>query len=337
MATTPSTENYQLGKGVGYFAIQDPTTGIHHGERDLGNIPALTSNVSIEFLTHYSSRSGLRKRDLNKPVEITPTLSATLDEITPDNQVLSALGTLSSVTQDAGYLDDSFVAELGLRTILGKRHIGLYHLKYKASAAPALFVEDEIVTAAGGATGEVIAVVGDANAGTLVIMHTNTTSFIADEAITGSIAGDALVDTPESFQAGLINIKDSGDTTTYVANTDYQVNTSLKDDKVGRFLVLPGSSIGDGDTVNIRANYAATTYELISFFTNIDVEGRFRFVSDNAIGPNAEFVAHRASITPQGDRAYIGDALTEISIQFELLADDNNHPDSPYIDMIIEG
>lgn len=336
MATTPSTDNYQLGKGVGYFAIKDPTTGIYHGERDLGNIPALTSNVAIEYLTHYSSRSGLRNRDLNKPIEITPTLTATLDEITEDNQVLAALGTLSTETQAAGYLDTSFIAETGLRTVLGKRSIGLYHLVYKASATPALFVEDEIITSAGGATGEVIAVVGDANSGTLVIMLTSGT-FVADEAITGSVAGDALVDTPESFQAGLINIKDSGDTTTYVANTDYKVDISLKDEKVGRFLIpATGSSIGDGDTVNVRVNYAETTYSLITFFTNIDVEGRFRFVSDNAIGPDAEFVAHRASITPQGDRAYIGDALTEISLQFELLADLTNHPDSPYIDMIIE-
>ena len=61
--TTPSADNYVLGKGVVYFNMKDPITGLYTGERDLGNAPAFSLNVSTEKLEHYSSRGGLKAKD----------------------------------------------------------------------------------------------------------------------------------------------------------------------------------------------------------------------------------------------------------------------------------
>lgn len=332
MATSPDVKNYELGKGVGYVALKDPTTGLYHGERDLGNIPALTSSVSIDYLDHFSSRSGTNKRDVHLPLTVSPTLTATLDEMTSDNHVLAYFGKKSTETQDAGYIDAEFTAELGLRTILDKREVGLYYLKYKTGTA--IFAAEEVVTGAGGGVGTVISVVGDATSGTLVILWTNGISFVADEAITGSVSGAAVVDTAQTFAPGIVNVRDSTGTTTYVANTDYKVDTTLKDDKIGRIYILSTGSIVDDSTIKVRANYLETTLTVISFYDNPDYEYRFRFVSDNPWGSDGEFIVWRATISPTGDRGYISDTWSEIQIELTILDDTANHPDFPFIKMI---
>ena len=90
--TTPSTDNYTLGRGKLYFT---PKGG---AEMDLGNAPALTANVSIDWLEHFSSRSGLKTRDKRVPLQLTPTLSFTLDEPVANNLNLLFLGTNTAGT-----------------------------------------------------------------------------------------------------------------------------------------------------------------------------------------------------------------------------------------------
>lgn len=70
-----------------------------------------------------------------------------------------------------------------------------------------LFVIGETVTATGGATGTVLLVTGDATSGTLVITKTNDIDFVDDEAITGSAAGAALVNSSTGGSAPSTNIK----------------------------------------------------------------------------------------------------------------------------------
>jgi len=65
-------------------------------------------------------------------------------------------------------------------------------LKYDGGSA--LFVEGETVTGAGGATGVVVAVDGNATAGYLFINTRNATAYVNNEALTGSIAGVAVAD-----------------------------------------------------------------------------------------------------------------------------------------------
>lgn len=331
MVSSPSVENYQLGKGALFFSMRNPSTMLYHGERDIGHVVSLSSTVELEMLAHFSQRAKMKRKDLNKPISTTPTFIAEIDEITPDNMALSSLGTVTEVTQSKGYIDSLFTAEKGLRVVLDKRSIGLYHLAYKTSLTPSIFVADEIVTGPSG-EGTVISVTGTATSGTLVILITSGT-FAADDALSGSITGDALAAASEVFKPGLINVTNSLGTVTYSPVTDYKVDSTLKDHLIGRFLVLENSTIVEGASISVRANYSANTYKSISFFTDVTMEGRLRFVSDNAYGMDMEMIAHRVSVMPEGDRAYIGDTWTVFSIKFEVLDDSENHPDSPYIEM----
>jgi hypothetical protein len=124
MATSPSTDNYTLGKGIVYFNKKDSTTGLYTGERDLGNAPAFTFNIAIEKLEHYSSRGGLRAKDKEIISQITPGVSFTLDEINAENLALLTLADVTTVTQvGATKTDEVHKAYLGKRIVLAERKI----------------------------------------------------------------------------------------------------------------------------------------------------------------------------------------------------------------------
>ncbi len=66
------------------------------------------------------------------------------------------------------------------------------------------------------------------------------------------------------------------------------------------------------------------------------MEGRARFVSDNAVGGDQEIEIWRLNVTPAGDTAMIGDDFSTLGFTGKVLKDEANHPDSPYFDMIID-
>lgn len=90
----PNTEDYNLGRGIIYFAPYDSTTGLPLAYRDLGNAPEFSISVETETLDHQSSRAGLKVTDKEVLISQKVSLSLTLDEINFDN--LASL--LSGVT-----------------------------------------------------------------------------------------------------------------------------------------------------------------------------------------------------------------------------------------------
>lgn len=92
MATSPNVLNYFIGKGTITFT---PLLG---SPRDLGNAPAIKLTPSVTKLDHFSSRQGVKKKDLSVVTEQTLTLDITLDEITADNLALLLAGTVETGT-----------------------------------------------------------------------------------------------------------------------------------------------------------------------------------------------------------------------------------------------
>jgi len=83
-----TTRDYTLGKGKMLFKKD--------GEdyyRDLGNAPALTLNVTIDKLEHFSSREGVSKKDLEVITQLTVGGSFTLDEANGDNLSMFIMST----------------------------------------------------------------------------------------------------------------------------------------------------------------------------------------------------------------------------------------------------
>lgn len=97
----PKTDDYNLGRGILYFAPIDAVSGRPKDFRDLGNAPAFTITSDTETLQHFSSRSGLKT--LDKEVTISRAMSAgfSLDEWNNNNLADLLSGALSSDVNSA--------------------------------------------------------------------------------------------------------------------------------------------------------------------------------------------------------------------------------------------
>ena len=133
-----------------------------------------------------------------------------------------------------------------------------------------------------------------------------------------------------------VTVTNVAGTTTYVNGTDYLIDTTLKDDKIGRLYIPDGSTIPDGTVVHVDYSFAAYTYREVRAFKETQVEGALRFVSDNPAGKQMEVAIWRVSLTPSGDTSMIGDDWSTIGFSGEILKDEAGHPNSPYMSIIME-
>lgn len=336
MAVSPNTENYTLGKGVVSFDQKDMVSGLYEGERDLGNAPAFSFNIALEKLEHFSSRGGLKAKDKEIISQITPGVSFTLDEMNKDNLTLLTLAELEEVAADSGsVLAEAVVAHLGMRSVLANRGVGVvYNLPYDGGTV--IFVVGEVVSGAVG-EGTVVAVTGDATSGTLTIILT-VAGFVDGETVTGSGTGSADVNSATGELASTatsILVQSTAGAVTYTAGTDYEVNTELKDDAIGRIKVLSGGAITEDEVLEVSYGFDAPAYSLVKAFKNTLVEGRLCFISDNPAGSQQELEIWRCSLTPAGDTAMIGDDWSTLGFTGEILKDEVGHPDSPYMNIIL--
>lgn len=125
-------------------------------------------------------------------------------------------------------------------------------------------------------------------------------------------------------------------TPSYVVDEDFIISTSLKDDVIGRIYIPETSSIVDGATIEVNYTSGNVTYKRIKAFAQTQVEGFLRFVSDNPAGGQQELQIWRVSLTPAGDTALIGDDWSTLGFSGEVLKDETGHPDSPYMDIILD-
>jgi hypothetical protein len=256
--TSPSTENFTLGKGVVYFNRYDFATEKYTGERDLGNAPSFSFNMTLEKLEHFSSRGGLKAKDKEVISQVTPSIAFTLDEVTAENLALLTLADIEVVEQIGSTVTDEV------------------HTAYKGKRVELNFRGISSVSVTGG-----------------------------------------------------------GGTPSYVNGTDFKIDTSLKDNTIGRILILEDGAIADGATIEVSYTYATVTYTRVKAFAQTQVEGFLRFVSDNPVGTQQELQIWRTSLTPSGDTAMIGDDWSTLSFSGEILKDETGHPDSPYYDIIM--
>lgn len=105
------------------------------------------------------------------------------------------------------------------------------------------------------------------------------------------------------------------------------------DAAIGRVYIPLTSAIADETEITVGFSCAATTYQRVSGLSETEVEGFFRFVSDNPVGPNYELKVWRVLLSPTGDLSLIGDNWMELKFEGELLSDQTGHPDTPYFEV----
>ena len=84
---SPLVNQYYIGKGIVSLQLEGEST-----YRDVGNCPTFTFTPNITTLAHFSSRLGVRVKDLEVITEKLASLEMVLDEFTFDNLKLAFLG-----------------------------------------------------------------------------------------------------------------------------------------------------------------------------------------------------------------------------------------------------
>jgi len=101
----PSTEDYNLGRGIVYFAPLSAVAGaglnFPLGYRDLGNAPEFSISLETETLEHQSSRTGLKVTDKEVVISQKVSLALTLDEINFQNLAILLSGSADPNTVNA--------------------------------------------------------------------------------------------------------------------------------------------------------------------------------------------------------------------------------------------
>lgn len=106
MPTSPNVLNYFVGKGVVKFT---PTAGV---QRDLGNAPEIEITPTIEKLDHFSSRSGVKKKDRSIVIEKGATIRIVLEEVTAENLAMQLMGTVATNTDGTKTFQIMSLAEI---------------------------------------------------------------------------------------------------------------------------------------------------------------------------------------------------------------------------------
>jgi hypothetical protein len=90
----PLTSLYYIGKGIVSVQILAGITPPDSAYRDVGNVPVFEFVPNITVLTHYSSRLGIRSKDLEVVHEKQATLNMHMDEWSFKNLQLAFMATV---------------------------------------------------------------------------------------------------------------------------------------------------------------------------------------------------------------------------------------------------
>jgi len=91
---SPNTGNYQVGKGIVSFKKSGAAT-----YRDLGNVTSMVITPDMTTLDHFSSREGVKKKDLTIITEKGLTVKIVMEEYTAENMAMMLLGTVNEAAE----------------------------------------------------------------------------------------------------------------------------------------------------------------------------------------------------------------------------------------------
>lgn len=111
-----------------------------------------------------------------------------------------------------------------------------------------------------------------------------------------------------------VTVKNEAGTTTYIAGTDYNVDT-----KTGRVQIIEGGAITAG---NVQFGYTpvAATFESVKSGAKAELTGALRIVSDNPDGANRDWYLPKVTLTPSGDLGLIAEGDDNVVMEFGLEA-----------------
>jgi hypothetical protein len=120
MPTSPSIQNYHIGKGICSFKQDGATDFV-----DLGNAPSFVWSPTVEKKEHFSSREGVKTKDFTAITQTGATIKITLDEINGENLAIFTLGELGTDTDGNVTVSPFKKTEIaGVFMVVGTNDIG---------------------------------------------------------------------------------------------------------------------------------------------------------------------------------------------------------------------
>lgn len=305
---TPLThaENYVFGRGVCYFAQFD-ASGVPMGERDLGNVPGFTLTVTSEKAEHFSSRTGLRKKDLSVTISVAFDAKLTIEDMSAENLALFVAGSVATVTQAATPVTNERIynAESGREYQLGVTTSNITGVRGVSSVTVKLY---ELVNAAARAdsTAVVLGQIFKSSTNVFLVTTAGTTAASAPSFVTTSV-GSATTD-------GTAVVKYLGTTGAFTVTTHYVLNADsarigiVDDANLGLACDLYTEVADAYLSLNVDYTPAANTRQQITSSGEGAVSGQFRFIADNAEGANRDLFLASCNLAADGDLPFITEA-----------------------------
>lgn len=118
-----------------------------------------------------------------------------------------------------------------------------------------------------------------------------------DAQVTGAVVLDTAIPLNYKFASNIV-VKDATDSTTYVLDTDYTVDTTVEP-----YTVTPLStgSISASDVLHIGYDYAGYTEGLIKAFVLAKIEAQLRFKMANSLGSDYDITYPKCTVSSDGD------------------------------------
>lgn len=325
------TDDYIFGRGVCYFAEFD-ANGVPMGERDLGNCPGVTLTVTSEKAEHFSSRTGLRLKDLSVTISVAFNSTITVEDMSAENLALFIAGDSATVTQAATPVTDERIynAQSGREYQLGVTTSVITGVRNVSSVSVKLY-ELQNAAARANSTAYTVGQIYKVTADVFLVTTAGTSAGSAPSYTTAAV-GDATTD-------GTAVVKFLGTTAAFTLTTHYTSST-----EAGRIGIVAGGNMGlacilytavTSDYLSLSVSYtpAAESRNQITSTGAGSVTGQFRFVADNANGTNRDFFIADCTLSSTGDLPFITEN-TAAQFTFELGI---NERDTSTPQVIIDG
>lgn len=313
MMGSPQTRNYLYGKGELFFRAEG-SDGYDH----LGNAPAFNISLIEEKLEHFSSLSGTKTKDLQLITQKGASVAFTLEEFTAGNLVRAFKGKEAArdVQAAASFSGLAISVNKGLYTLIGKERLGLTRLEHGV-ASGGTFTAGGTVT---GSTSSATASIAYAGEGVLECVNVRGTFQTGEQlsasSVTASLRGVAKV------ADAVITDKASAPTTRFRLGVDYDLNA-----RTGLLRVRETCA---AETVYVSADCEASDARLVDALTASDVTGELLFVGQPDQGPGLVVQCWKVTLSLGGEVGLISEELASIPMSGEVLADELNHPESPF-------
>ena len=313
MTASPQTRNYLYGKGELFFRAVG-SEGYDH----LGNAPAFTISLTEEKLEHFSSMSGTKTKDLQLVTQKGATVAFTLEEFTTGNILRAFKGAAVAKQMQAAATvsGQSVSANKGLYTFVGKEKLGFTRLEHGTVAGGTFAPGSSVV----GSTSSATATVAYVTDGVLECVNVRGT-FVPGEEIAASAIKATLQGIAHVADVVLTD-KASAPTVRYRQGVDYDLNA-----RTGLLRVRESCS---ADTVFLTADCESSDEQLVDALTASDVTGELLFVGQPDQGPGLVVQCWKVTLSLSGEVGLISEELASIPMTGEVLADDLNHPESPF-------